>query len=165
MQKKTWIKVMSAAFAVILMVGLFATTSSAQAAGSVDALAKGHKSKSKAEFSLEKSLWDNLMTSAEKATGLDKDALRAALDGHSLADVLHSKNVDVAAVEATAKSDTRAAIDQLVADGKLTQKRADKIKSRIDSVTDKLVNKVRHAHKNVTPNATQQPTVQPTAAS
>ncbi len=156
MNKGMWIKVMSAALAVVLTLGLFASTSSASAATNA-LFAKGNKTH--AHFSLAKSLRDNLTTAAEKATGLDHKALRAALDGKSLADVLHAKNVDIAAVEATAKNETRAAIDQLVADGKLEAKRADAFKMRIDRVTDTLITKVRHRHhKVVTPIATAQPT-------
>ena len=157
MNKVTLIKVMGAALAVVLTLGLFASTSSASAATNDLLLTKGDKTHE--HFGLAKSLSDNLIAATEKATGLDHKALRAALDGKSLADVLHANNVDVAAVEATAKNETRAAIDQLVADGKLKAKRADALKGRIDSVTDTLINKVHHHHsKAAAPTATAQPT-------
>lgn len=70
---------------------------------------------------------------AAKALGMKSDEVLAALrNGKTLADLAKEKNVDPAKVKQAIVDAEKAAIDQAVKDGKLTQARADQLKARLD---------------------------------
>lgn len=72
------------------------------------------------------------LAAAAKTLGLTTDALTSALrSGKTLLDLAREKNVDVAKLRTAIADAEKAAIDQLVKDGKLTQAQADKLKANL----------------------------------
>lgn len=69
------------------------------------------------------------LEAAAKTLGMTTDALTTALrSGKTLLDLAREKNVDVTKLRTAIADAEKAAIDQLVKDGKLTQAQADKLK-------------------------------------
>lgn len=70
------------------------------------------------------------LEAAAKTLGMTTDALTTALrEGKTLLDLAREKKVDVAKLRTAIADAQKAAIDQLVKDGKLTQAQADKLKA------------------------------------
>lgn len=72
------------------------------------------------------------LEAAAKTLGMTTDALTTALrSGKTLLDLAREKNVDVTKLRTAIADAEKAAIDQLVKDGKLTQAQADKLKANL----------------------------------
>jgi polyhydroxyalkanoate synthesis regulator phasin len=72
------------------------------------------------------------LEAAAKTLGMTTDALTTALrSGKTLLDLAREKNVDVMKLRTAIADAEKAAIDQLVKDGKLTQAQADKLKANL----------------------------------
>ncbi|MCX7838003.1 MAG: YckD family protein [Anaerolineae bacterium] len=72
------------------------------------------------------------LEAAAKTLGMTTDALTAALrSGKTLLDLAREKNVDATKLRTAIADAQKAAIDQLVKDGKLTQAQADKLKANL----------------------------------
>jgi len=162
MQNKLGFKVMGVALATVIALGLFGSASSANAAVDTQATTPAATAPATTKgIHLDKLVWDALVDSSLKATGLTKKQLRDAItDDKSLADVLRGLGDNVTAIEDAAKASVRSHIDQLVADGTLTRARADKLLKRLDTLSDKLINRKGWGHHKGTP--TPQPTLQVT---
>lgn len=84
------------------------------------------------------------VNSAAGAIGIEPSALRDELkSGKSIADVAGEHNVSVDAVKAQITSDASAKLEQLVADGKIKQDRADAVLQKLTDNLDTLLNKTR----------------------
>jgi polyhydroxyalkanoate synthesis regulator phasin len=82
-----------------------------------------------------------LLGAAEKALNVPQATLRQELGtGKTLTEVIKAHGGDVAAIEASAKTDVTNQIDKAVADGKLTQDQANKLLERLGPALDRLVN-------------------------
>jgi hypothetical protein len=66
-----------------------------------------------------------------------KDAVKS---GQSIEDIAKSKSVDLQTVKAAVITAEKAAIDQALKDGKITQVQADKLKNALEQNADKLFN-------------------------
>ncbi len=83
---------------------------------------------------------------AAKALNMTSEQLKSALhSGKSIADIAKEKNVDLQTVKTAVISAEKAAIDQAVKNGKLTQQQADNAKSMLDKNADNLLNKLFNA--------------------
>jgi len=80
------------------------------------------------------------MEAAAEALGMTTDELKAQLqDGKTLAEIATDQGVDrQALVDALVASATER-IDQAVADGKVTQEKADELKAKLPEVIGKIV--------------------------
>lgn len=79
---------------------------------------------------------------AAEVLGISEDDLRAALETKSLADVAKDKNIDVQKVIDALVAEKTAHLDEAVANGKLTQERADELKADLTERTTDMVNDV-----------------------
>lgn len=81
---------------------------------------------------------------AAEVIGISTTELRDALkDGQSVAEVAEANGVDPQGVIDAIVADLDGRLDQAVADGKLTQERADRVSERLPSRVEKLVNRHR----------------------
>ena len=86
-------------------------------------------------------LFGDKLSAAAKYLGLTEEQLRAKLDdGKTLAQIAKAQGKSVAGLEKAMLDAVQANLDQLVKDGKLTQKQADEFMSRIKEHLDDLVN-------------------------
>ncbi|MEP7198895.1 MAG: DUF2680 domain-containing protein [Chloroflexota bacterium] len=92
------------------------------------------------------------LEAAAKALGMTSDQLRAELtSGKSVADVAKTKNVDLKTLQSAIIAAEKAALDQAVKDGKITQAQADKMKAALDKHADQILERLSHATKNSQP--------------
>jgi len=86
------------------------------------------------------------LDAAAKAIGISTSELRTQLrDGKTIADVAKAQGVDVSRVVAAMVSDARSHLDRAVANGRLTQARADRQKAQLTQrITDLVNNEPRH---------------------
>jgi hypothetical protein len=89
---------------------------------------------------------DIVLGAVAEATGLTEDEIIAQLrDGNSLLDILDAEGVDSQAVIDSITEQANAAIDQAVADSKLTETQADFLKDRLPTMIDHMLNFGRFA--------------------
>lgn len=87
-----------------------------------------------------------IVKSASTAIGVQPSDLRQELrSGKSIADVAAQHNVSIDAVKAQITSDAKAALNQAVQDGKITQPRADEILQKLTAKLDDILNKKKSA--------------------
>lgn len=91
--------------------------------------------------------WQALRDATEHATGLTDEKLDEALsDGKSLAEIITGLGDNVSTVEADAKGRVKTALDQLVAQHKITQDQENQAMATIDTTLDALVNRHLPVH-------------------
>ena len=83
-----------------------------------------------------------MLRAAAAFLGLDRAELRAQLPGSSLADLAESQGKSVASLKAAMVAPAKARLARAVADGKLTQARADLAAERLDRLAARLAAKV-----------------------
>lgn len=90
------------------------------------------------------------METAAEALGLTTDELKDQLrDGKTLAEIAEAQGVDRQTLIDTLVTAATERIDQAVADGKMTQERADKAKAKLPEVITKIVDgEFRHRGEN-----------------
>jgi polyhydroxyalkanoate synthesis regulator phasin len=85
------------------------------------------------------------LDAAAKALGMTTEQLTSELKaGKSIADIAKAKNVDLKTVRDAVIAAEKAAIDQAVKNGKLTQTQADKMKAALDKAADKILERFQH---------------------
>jgi hypothetical protein len=83
-----------------------------------------------------------LLRAAAGFLGLDRAELRAQLPGTSLAALAEKQGKSVSALEAAMVAPAKQRLAQAVADGKLTQARADAVLERLEDAADRLAKHV-----------------------
>jgi hypothetical protein len=83
-----------------------------------------------------------LLRAAAGFLGLDRAELREQLPGTSLAALAEKQGKSVSALEAAMVAPARQRLAKAVADGKLTQARADAVLERLEAAADRLANHV-----------------------
>lgn len=87
-----------------------------------------------------------IVQSAADAIGITPEDLKSELkSGKSIADVTAEHNVSLDAVKAQITSDAQAKLSEVVANGKLTQERADEALQKLADNLDAILNKTRGA--------------------
>jgi len=85
-----------------------------------------------------------IVRSAASAIGVEPNSLATELrDGKSIADVAAEHNVSLDTVKSHLTSDAKAALDKAVANGRLTQARADELLAKLSVRLDDILNKKR----------------------
>lgn len=83
----------------------------------------------------------NLISAVTEATGLEaRDIIQQMRDGSTLAEVITANGGDVDAVVAAAVASATEKINQLVAEGRLTQEQADELIASLESIYTEAVN-------------------------
>ena len=86
----------------------------------------------------------HLMEAAAEVLGMPQDELMEQLrDGNSLAEVAEAKEMSVEDFKAALLDQVKAQLDELVAEGDLTQEQADEIFQNINENIDSIVNAER----------------------
>jgi hypothetical protein len=83
-----------------------------------------------------------MLRAAAGFLGLDREELREQLPGTSLAALAEKQGKSVSALEAAMVAPAKQRLAQAVADGKLTQARADAVLERLEDAADRLANHV-----------------------
>jgi hypothetical protein len=83
-----------------------------------------------------------MLRAAAGFLGLDREELREQLPGTSLAALAEKQGKSVSALEAAMVAPAKQRLAQAVADGKLTQARADAVLERLDDAADRLAKHV-----------------------
>lgn len=90
----------------------------------------------------ENSLRNDALNIISEATGLDLREIRQALvDGATLAEVIESNGGDVNAISADLVTQATVRVNQLVADGTITQERADEFLAQLETRVDDFLNR------------------------
>ena len=85
------------------------------------------------------------LDAAAKALGMTPQQLMQEMrSGKSITDIAKAKNVDVKTVRDAVIAAEKAAIDQAVKDGKLTQTQADKLKDALTKNADKILDRFQN---------------------
>ncbi|HUG64508.1 MAG TPA: hypothetical protein VMK83_04755 [Gaiellaceae bacterium] len=83
-----------------------------------------------------------MLKAATVFLGLDRAQLRQQLPGNSLVGLAEQQGKSAAALRAAMVAPAKARLAKAVADGKVTQARADKAAERLDKLADRLASKV-----------------------
>jgi hypothetical protein len=83
-----------------------------------------------------------MLRAAAGFLGLDREELREQLPGTSLAALAEKQGKSVSALEAAMVAPAKQRLAKAVADGKLTQARADAVLERLEDAADRLANQV-----------------------
>ena len=83
-----------------------------------------------------------MLRAAATFLGLDREELRERLPGTSLAALAEKQGKSVSALEAAMVAPAKQRLAKAVADGKLTQARADAVLERLENAADRLANRV-----------------------
>ena len=83
-----------------------------------------------------------MLRAAAEFLGLDRAELRAQLPGNSLAGLAEKQGKSVAALRPRWSHRRRQRLAKAVADGKITQARADAAAERLEKLADRLASKV-----------------------
>jgi hypothetical protein len=141
MNNKLWMKLSAFGLAALMVLTFLGSATTASAAAE-EQQTTPTPDRHHVRINLVNLVWDNLMDSAQAALGMTAAQIREELnEGQSLAQVIRRHGKSAEAVEQAAKDKSRARIDQLLADGKLTVKEAAALKARIDPLADRLINR------------------------
>jgi hypothetical protein len=83
-----------------------------------------------------------MLHAAARFLGLDREELREQLPGTSLAALAEKQGKSVSALEAAMVAPAKHRLAKAVADGKLTQARADAVLERLEAAADSLAHHV-----------------------
>jgi hypothetical protein len=83
-----------------------------------------------------------MLTAAAKFLGLDRAELRAQLPGNSLAELAQKQGKSVSDLKVAMVATAKARLAKAVADGRITQTRANLAAERLDKIAERLANKV-----------------------
>ena len=83
-----------------------------------------------------------MLRAAADFLGLDREQLKAQLPGNSLAGLAEKQGKSVADLKAAMVAPAKARLTKAVADGKITQARADMAAERLDKLAERLATKV-----------------------
>lgn len=89
----------------------------------------------------ENGIWNTLITAIEEATGLSRqEFVQAIRDGSSAVEIIEANGGDVAAITAQTVDAITARLDEAVANGQITQERADSIAENLETTITAALN-------------------------
>lgn len=115
-----------------------------QAAKARERIEQGKRARPAAHQRILRRVRQAIVESSATALGMTPEELRAELKaGSSLADVAESRDVSIDDVKAQIVRDAETKLDQLVADGRLDQERADAALAKLTERLDTIVTRTR----------------------